>query len=269
MNDKLLKRLEAIADHLQKYPETLALIGHGSVGVELSRLDHYSDLDFFVIVEDQSKHQFIDSLFWLEKVCPIAYAFKNTKDGYKFMFSDGIYGEFAVFGRSEIPHVTQNQGRLIWKRSDYYDTGLVDKKGNIPLLKGDDVDFHFNEALTNLYVGLLRAQRGERLSAHRFIESYALNNVMSVIHKFFLEEPIVEDPFNLERRFEFRYPLFSHQLPKMLQGYDHLSSSAEAILDFMVNVYPLNESFVQEIRQQINQLKSMEIMRSINKEESL
>jgi hypothetical protein len=36
--------------------DAIALIGVGSVGRELDRIDEYSDLDFFVVVDDGAKH---------------------------------------------------------------------------------------------------------------------------------------------------------------------------------------------------------------------
>lgn len=47
----LLNRLDAIGHSLEKSGHALALIGLGSAGVETERLDSYSDLDFFAIVE--------------------------------------------------------------------------------------------------------------------------------------------------------------------------------------------------------------------------
>jgi len=93
----LLKRLDEIGQSLEQSPHALALIGLGSVGLELYRLDDYSDLDFFVIVEPGYKHAFINDLDWLSKLCPIAYCFLNSVDGYKLLFTDGIFCEFAVF----------------------------------------------------------------------------------------------------------------------------------------------------------------------------
>jgi hypothetical protein len=46
----LLARLDAIARSLEASGHAEALIGLGSVGLELDRLDEYSDLDFFAIV---------------------------------------------------------------------------------------------------------------------------------------------------------------------------------------------------------------------------
>ena len=58
MNKKelLLKRLDEIGRSLKKTGKALALLGLGSVGVELDRIDDYSDLDFFVIVKDGEKN---------------------------------------------------------------------------------------------------------------------------------------------------------------------------------------------------------------------
>ena len=47
----LLQRLDEIGGSLAQSGHALALLGLGSVGEELHRLDQYSDIDFFVIVD--------------------------------------------------------------------------------------------------------------------------------------------------------------------------------------------------------------------------
>src|SRR5512145_3267505 len=93
----LLARLDQIGAALAASGHALALIGLGSVGEELDRLDDYSDLDFFAIVETGHKRRYIDDLDWLSSIAPIAYRFLNSPDGYKLLFTDGIFCEFAVF----------------------------------------------------------------------------------------------------------------------------------------------------------------------------
>jgi lincosamide nucleotidyltransferase B/F len=88
--DALLARLDAIGQSLKQSGHALALIGLGSVGVEVERLDAYSDLDFFAIVENGYKSHYLDSLDWLSSLSPIAYHFRNTPDGHKLLFEDGI-----------------------------------------------------------------------------------------------------------------------------------------------------------------------------------
>ena len=245
--ENLLKRLNEIGNTISKRENTIALLGLGSVGVELNRLDKYSDLDFFLIVEDEFKDEFINDLSWLEETYPLAYAFKNSNDGYKILFEDGIYGEYAVFKKSEIDQVTQSEGRIIWMNPNYTLQTLTKTKGNIPQLKKENIEFRINEALTNLYVGLLRALRGEKLSAYRFIETHAFNNLLGIIHHFEKENKVHEDLFNIERRFEIHYPTMKNQLSKMLSGYNRLSQSAQAILNYIEHIYDINIALKKEI----------------------
>lgn len=49
----LLARLDEIGAALARSNRALALLGLGSVGLELERLDRYSDLDFFAIVDGE------------------------------------------------------------------------------------------------------------------------------------------------------------------------------------------------------------------------
>ena len=118
----LLKRLDEIGQSLEKSGHALALIGLGSVGTELDRLDSYSDLDFFVIVEQGYKRSYLDSLGWLSEVHLIVYRFLNTDDGYKLLFEDGVFCEFAVFEPEELNGIPFAPGRVVWKRADVPET---------------------------------------------------------------------------------------------------------------------------------------------------
>jgi lincosamide nucleotidyltransferase B/F len=256
--NKLLDRLDEIAKSISNREHTIALLGLGSVGVELDRLDRYSDLDFFIIVENEFKDSFIDDLTWLEDTYPLAYAFKNSNDGYKILFEDGIYGEYAVFGLNEVDRVTQAEGRIVWINKNYKLPKLTQTKGNIPILKKENIEFRINEALTNIFVGLLRALRGEKLSAYRFIETHAFNNLLGIIHHFENESKIHEDLFNIERRFESHYPQMKNHLKTMLSGYNHLAQSAKSILSYISNIYEINPTLKQEIEVLIHKLEKEE-----------
>ena len=114
--ERLLSRLDEIGRSLRDSGNALALLGLGSCGQETDRLDDYSDLDFFAIVDNGSKWRFINSLDWLERVGPIAYALRNTADGYKLMFEDGIFCEFAVFEPHEMANIPFAPGRVVWQQ---------------------------------------------------------------------------------------------------------------------------------------------------------
>jgi len=248
----LLQRLGEIGKSLERKGGALLLLGVGSVGVEIDRLDEYSDLDFFVIVRPGEKNRYIDRLDWLEDVHPLAYSFKNTEDGYKVLFEDGIFGEYAVFEEKELENISYTKGRVIWKDPTYSNTAIAKPVSAIPSLKSDSLDFSLNEALTNLYVGLGRYARGERLSAARFIEGYAIDRILSVLHLLEQEVDYFPDPFGNERRLEKRYPHFAEIIGDMMQGYNHVPESALRILSFIEEVYPVNRRLSEEIRRLAN-----------------
>ncbi|MFC4101353.1 hypothetical protein [Paenibacillus xanthanilyticus] len=244
---KLLQRLDAIGESISKTDGALGLLGLGSVGLETDRLDEYSDLDFFVFVRAGEKPRFLESLDWLEQASPLAYAFLNTEVGYKILFEDGIYGEFAIFEEEELAVISYTGGRMVWRRPDWQ-TNVPASWGLAAKEPKTDLHHPLNEALTNLYVGLGRYARGERLSALRFIQSYAIDNLISVLHLLEREESFFPDPFGSERRLERRFPTFAAELNGMLQGCDRLPESALAILSYMERHYAVNERLGMEIR---------------------
>ena len=248
----LLQRLGEIGKSLERTGDALLLLGLGSVGVEIARLDEYSDLDFYVIVKPGEKNRYIDRLDWLEAIQPLAYSFKNSDLGYKVLFEDGIFAEYAVFEEWELANASYTEGRVIWKNPLYSNTDIAKPSSPIPTLKNDSLDFPMNEALTNLYVGLGRYARGERLSAARFIQGYAIDRILSVLHLLEPEVNYFPDPFGNERRLEKRYPRFAEIIGDMIQGYDHVPESALRILKFIEEVYPVNRRLSDEIRRLAN-----------------
>ena len=245
-SNRLLNRLEAIGQALERSGRALALIGLGSVGTELERLDEFSDLDFFVIVEAGAKPDYLHQLGWLQAVAPIAYHFQNTPDGHKLLFADGIFCEFAVFERAELAEIPFAPGRIVWKRP-----GVEDALA-LPAVRPGRPDDHslewlLGEALTNLYVGLSRHRRGEQLSATRFIQGYAVDRLVELATRVEPERPVRRDPFVGERRFEQRFQAMALELPHFMQGYARNVESARAILAFLVRHFDVNPAMRQAI----------------------
>lgn len=226
----LLARLDAIARSLEASGHGLALIGLGSVGIETQRLDEWSDLDFFAIVEPGHKAQLLDDLGWLAAAGPLVWHFRNTVDGHKLFYADGIFCECAVFEPQELAGIPYAPGRMVWRREGVPDAWALPQRGPVAPPR-PDVDWLVGEALGNLYVGLSRWRRGERLSALRFIQGHAVDRLLELIA---LTEPAVagvqRDPYSLERRFEQRFPSIARLLPDFLPGLAHSPAAALAIL---------------------------------------
>jgi len=243
----LLARLSEIGRSLEKSGHALALIGLGSVGLELDRLDEYSDLDFFVVVEDGYKNNFLQNLAWLSDIRPSAYHFQNSAAGYKLLFDDGIFCEFAVFELHELRAIPFSAGRIIWKRAEV-DPALASPTSTSTSAAPRSVEELVGEALTNLFVGLGRHRRGEKLSAMRFIQGYAVDRILELAAHIEPEQAAFKDEFANERRFEQRFPNTAAHLPRFTQGYDRNPESALAILEFLEAHFDVNEEIAKAIR---------------------
>jgi hypothetical protein len=243
----LMKRMEAIGRSLEQSGHARALIGLGSVGVELDRLDDYSDLDFFLIAEVGFKQRYIENLDCLQSVHPVAYHFRDTLDGHKLPFADGVLCEFAIFEPAELSRVPFAQGRVIWKRADVDDAICV-PPSSAPSPQPRDVEWLLGEALTNLYVGLCRYHRGEKLSAERLVQHYAVDRLLELASRVERETPLPHDAFSNERRIEGRFPGLAEQLPRLVQGYERTHESARAILHWLEGHFEIDRSMARAVR---------------------
>ncbi|WP_225753913.1 hypothetical protein [Actinotalea sp. Marseille-Q4924] len=229
---RLLRRLDRIGAALAADGRALALLGLGSVGLERDRLDRWSDLDFFVVVGPGAKGPMIEDLSWLTGVAPVAYAFRNTPDGYKLLYRDGVLCELAVFEPHELPGIPFAAGRVVWAQEGF-DTTLLRPVRTAPAPPPVDVAWATGEALTALYVGLGRYHRGERLAAARLVQSHAVDRVLEIAASVEMPTAAPVDPFAPERRAERRLPLTAQHLATFVQGYDRTPQSARAVLGWL------------------------------------
>ncbi|MBU0935336.1 MAG: hypothetical protein KKI09_01220 [Spirochaetes bacterium] len=251
MNSKqaLEQRLQGLAVSLAVRPEALALLGLGSAGLENERLDEWSDLDFFVVVAAGSKQAWLQDTSWLGAPQALAYLFRNTPDGFKVLWQDGIFGEMAVFEPQELATIPFAEGRMVWARPGF-DT-LVLKPGNTGGRKSPppSAEHATGELLTCLYVGMCRWRRGEKLSAWRFIQGYCLDRFLELTELLESARPGYEDPYSRDRRFEQRFPAAAENLQGFLTGYTQVPQSALAFLAWLEARMPVNAAMAAEIRQ--------------------
>lgn len=228
--ESLLRRLDAIATALRDSDHGLALIGLGSVGTESERLDIWSDLDFFAIVEQGCKARYLDRLDWLEAAHPLVWHFRNTFDGHKALMADGVFCEFAVFEPAELDAIPFAPGRIVWKRDDV-DERIAQPRRALPNASLPTEEWIVGEALSCLLVGLQRWHRGERLSAARFVQGHALDRLIELDALRHSGAVAGADPFNRERRVETRQPALAAALPALVPGYLRTPQAALAVLD--------------------------------------
>ncbi|MFM2044396.1 MAG: hypothetical protein RLY86_2972 [Pseudomonadota bacterium] len=239
-----IDRLEAIARVIRDSGRGLALLALGSAA-ETARMDAWSDLDFFAIVKPGEKAGFVQDLWWLRDAAPadapLAWAFRNTADGWKACYADGVFVEMAVFEPAELAAIPFAPGRIVW-REDGFDTSLC-----TPRIAGGfnttDRDYLLGEILSNLYVGLGRWRRGERLAGMRSIQVYALDNLLRLEALTGPPGTGQADPFAVDRRAEVQNPDLAPLLPALAGGIDACPEAARAMLDHLAaRFHPVSET---------------------------
>jgi len=221
------KRFKDIIQLNQHKEEVLAFIGLGSMH-DLSRLDRYSDIDFFIMVKSQhDKKGYMENTSWLE-VHPIIFSYIETRDGLKVIYEDGILLEFAVFTMEELKHIPFQEGTIYYKKPFINEDDL---KPQIKSIHPFDLNKTISNCLSNLYVGLLREYRGEHVAAFLMIQVYATSHLLKIL------DQNQDDPFVVERRIEQRLDLDYEDL---YPGIQHNKNAVSKILDYLE---PLTASY--------------------------
>ena len=202
----------------------LCLIGLGSVA-QPDRLDDYSDIDFFLIVKDGQAKTMIEENLWLRSLQPV-YAFRNTVDGYKILLKNEVFLEFAIFELGKLKDIPYRDGVILYQLPSFPLKDIDLKTGFRPHV---DASYAFEECLTNLHIGLLRLQRGERLAAQSMIQRYAFDHWFSLSMARVNHHAL--DPFNNTRRFEVMQPDRIYIIKGLQEGYEHVLKTAILILD--------------------------------------
>lgn len=242
--DILIHRLEEISQSLKETNKVLAVLALGSCGKERDRLDEFSDLDFFVIVKDGYKNQFLNHLDWLSSIKPIEFSYQNTVDGHKVMFVDGVFCEFAIFETGELSEIPFAEGEIIWKE-DGFDAELC--KPSYKKHDYHDNNWLIGEILTTIYVGLGRYKRGEKLSAYFLIQHRCVERLVSLLRMNSNVNNLNLDLFNESRRFEGNFQNNIEEFSRFMLGYDNTLESAENIMKYLESNYTINQEFSHRI----------------------
>ncbi|MBF0410896.1 MAG: hypothetical protein HQM10_26360 [Candidatus Riflebacteria bacterium] len=243
---ELLKnRIYEIGEILRQSNKALALLALGSIGKEVERLDEYSDLDFFVITKQNEKRHFLNSLEWLNSIKPIVFCYQNTVDGFKLLFDDAVFCEFAIFEVSELLNIPFSEGRIIWKSEGFDENICKPRKSNID--QKPSKEWLIGEVLTNIYVGLCRYKRGEKLAGSRMIQYHAVDKILELTEFIEIGDNKHRDSFSNDRRFEMRHKTVGGFLPDFMQGYNKSCESAKAILKFLEKYFEINKAMKNSI----------------------
>jgi hypothetical protein len=246
MPERLLAFLDRLGQVLADRGDAVALLGLGSVGRDLHRLDEHSDADFFVIVDDEAaRDRYLAHIDWLEAAQPVVWSFENSLAGRKALLADGLFAEYAVVSLAELDTAGYPPGRIHWQRADA-PAGLDVPR--MPLPMTPTLEHQVGEAITNLYVGLHRDLRGERLTATRFIQGYAVDRWVTILGLLGLGDGPQQDLFVIDRSAERRFPAELLPLADLVPGYERNADAAETLLGLLEAHVDLDPSIVAAVR---------------------
>lgn len=208
---------ETLTNQLSQYGDVLALVALGSMAARDYLPDRFSDHDFFVIVRPGTQSWYRENRQWLPEHERIAFAFQETAHGVKVLYDDRHLLELAVFDPDELHQARINRYRVLFDRANLTATleQLAAREACSPPV---DILYQSGQFLTHLLVGLWRYQRGERLSAFRFLRELALQDLVQLTRALATaERPDLSDNLDPTRRFERVYPKVGKGLAAALE----------------------------------------------------
>jgi hypothetical protein len=222
-------------------PNVLGLVLVGSTA-DTSRVDEWSDHDFFWVVKPGTGEQYRQDLSWIPDISEAVLWPRETDHGLKVVFTDGRVLEFAVFEDSELELSSLNAYEVAVDKAD-----ILDRCKIIAARSADKkpVEWHreFELFLATILLGVGRARRGETLTAGQFIRSYSLNHLIPLIR--LAQTPITgsesrEDNLNGFRRLEQQYPNLAEQIELACQM--NVEEAGRALLEIACGLKELTST---------------------------
>ena len=239
--DWYLEFSASLAANVSANPKLLGVVLVGSTS-DTSRIDEWSDHDFFLITQEGEGEAFRQDLSWLPLENEIAWAVRETAHGLKVVYNFGHVLEFAVFNDSELELAKVNAATVASDKAKL--TARVDalREASKPTTVAN-LQSELELLLSHILIGVGRFRRGEVLIAGEQIRSYLMGNLLTLISSWVAPVPgseSTEDNLNRFRRFERRYPVSAERIAAALAG--DVESAARSILELVEAADPTEDN---------------------------
>lgn len=209
--EQFTARLLAQAQHDER---VLGLVAMGSMAVA-QRRDRWSDHDFAWIVRSGSQEGYRQHLDWLPDSDQIVLTLRETEHGLKVLYANGHLIEFAVFDPEELGRARANDYAVLLDRADI--AARMQQVLVATETQPVDLAHELAHVLCLIQVGTGRYARGEQLSGHVFLKSYALGHLLRLLAGLLPPDQVAHlDNLDAFRRFEQVVPHLSAELNEML-----------------------------------------------------
>ena len=206
----------ALSASLEQRNDALALVLLGSTA-DTSRVDEWSDHDFFVVTVDGAQEAFRTDLSWLPNAAELTLTVRETDHGLKAVYADGRVLEFAVFSLDELELDEANAWEVAFDKADA--TERMRAIAARPKASASvDVSRGIHLFLALILIGVGRARRGEVITAGQFVRTHALSNLLSVLAATKRGDTERLDSLDPFRRFEFAFPALGAEIAAALDS---------------------------------------------------
>lgn len=232
----------ALLRTLEADPDVLGLVALGSTADPTHR-DAWSDHDFWVVTRPGHQDVLLDDLSWLPSSGQILIRARHGHRGYDVLYRDGHLVEFAVFDPAQATTGTVTVYRVLFDRGGVADSVARAQEGARPPAWDEARRaFVFDNFLILLRTAVARWQRGERLSARRYLAQFAADALLGLAleHSGHSEHSPAtaareRDPVDPRRRIERQQPQLAAAVDALLcrpvpEGAAGLLGLAEATL---------------------------------------
>jgi hypothetical protein len=230
-----------LGENAQADPDVIGLVLVGSTA-DTSRVDEWSDHDFFWVVKPGTGERYRTDLSWIPDIAQAVLWPRETDHGLKVMFDDGRVLEFAVFEDEQLELAALNAYEVSVDKSD-----LTERCRVIAAKSADQKPLEWSREfelfLSLILLGVGRDRRGEKLIAGQFIRSYSLNHLLALIR--ISQKPLPgsesrEDNLNSFRRFEMQFPAFAESIESACQL--EVEAAAQALVQLASSLKELSEA---------------------------
>lgn len=237
-----LVRMEKLTEFLRDIDGIQAIMGFGSLA-EIERFDQYSDLDFLIVCEQDTRNRLLITLEVFNEVAPITYVGIEGEDTVRLLFSDGVLCDFGVVTEKQLTSIPHGQGRYIWKTKEFSSEYI---QSTIKLKNKVDKNQWCGNVLIELYVGLLRELRGEKAAAFEKIQYEAVQKMLRGLYG---DNNLTRmDYFSALRRIE-KIGVNVNILRKVMPGYKENTKAAREIISCL----PITE----ELKGLLNEIEKL------------
>ena len=220
-----------LVESLERDERAVGLVALGSMAAVDYEPDEWSDHDFFVVVRVGEQASFRSDLSWLPDAERVVLSYLETEHGVKVVYDDGHLLEFAVFDAAELRLAHVNRYRVLLDRGGVALAMAEVREATVRTASQGRPDaWLVGQFLTNLLVGVGRYRRGERLSGHVFVKSYAVANLLALLARHApSERASLADDLDPWRRFEAVHPRLGEALGEALD--EEVPAAAARLLE--------------------------------------